>query len=222
MNRMVTDTAHHYRNAEWKEADNASPRAVPEPWAMDHARGLPQGSRVLDPGAAIVRHALAFAEPGHEVTAPDAAEAATAAIAAAAFARAVPVQVVQAPMTNLPFAATSFDQVLAWNVVCHGGEAVVRRALSEVARVLRPGGSFMETLLSARRLPVEQVKAPCREISRNTRVFDGPGDKRHPHYFCTAANLLSLLRGVEILALFDRPHEKPGSSPWHLLAERLA
>ena len=37
MNRMVTDTAHHYWNAEWQRADHSSPWAMPEPWVMDHA-----------------------------------------------------------------------------------------------------------------------------------------------------------------------------------------
>jgi hypothetical protein len=71
-------------------------------------------------------------------------------------------------------------------------------------------------------LPVEQGRAKGREISRNTWVFEGPGDKVHPHYFCTAPDLLALLWGFEVITLFDRPHEKPGSWHWHLLAERLA
>jgi tellurite methyltransferase len=53
-------------------------------------------------------------------------------------------------------------------------------------------------------------------------VFEGDGDKVHPHYFCAGPDLLALLWGFEILTLFDRPHEKPGSWHWHLLAERLA
>jgi tellurite methyltransferase len=222
MIRSNTDTAHRYWNDEWKKAGAASPWATPEPWAVEHASTLPAGSRILDLGTGLGRHALAFAEMGHTVTALDAAEASTAAVAAAAFAKSLTVETIQAPMTDLPFEDASFDHVLAWNVVYHGDESVVRRSLSEVARVLRPGGSFMATMLSARRLPVEKAKAKGREISRNTWVFEGPGDKIHPHYFCTAPDLLSLLWGFEVFTLFDRPHETPGSWHWHLLAERLA
>jgi SAM-dependent methyltransferase len=217
-----TATAHRYWNSEWQKAYGTSPWAMPEPWVVDHAASLAPGAHILDLGAGIGRHALAFAETGHHVTALDAAEAATSAIAAAAFARGLTIDTVQAPMTDLPFPDASFDHVLAWNVVYHGDEAVVRRTMSEIARVLRPRGTFMATMLSARRLPVEQAKAKGREISRNTWVFEGPGDKVHPHYFCTAPDLLSLLWGFEVITLFDRPHEKPGSWHWHLLAERLA
>lgn len=222
MKQATTDTAHRYWDSEWQRADAGSPWAKAEPWVVEHAATLAPGSRILDLGAGIGRHALAFARAGHQVTALDASETAVAATAAAAFAEGLTLATVQAPMTALPFADGAFDHVLSWNVIYHGDESVVRRSLAEIARVTRAGGSFMATMLSARRLPVEQAKAPGRQISRNTWVFDGPGDKVHPHYFCTAAELLSLLWGFEILSLFDRPHEKPGSWHWHVLAERLA
>lgn len=198
---MVTDTAYLYLNAEWQKADRANPWAMPEPWAVDHSSTLAPGSRILDLGAGFGRHALAFAEAGHHVTAIDASEASTAAVAVAAFANGLTVETVQAPMTDLPFDSASFDRVLAWNVVYRGDESVVRRPLAEVARFLRPGGTFMATMLPARRLPVEQTKAKGRAISRNTWVFEGEGDKIHPHYFRTAPNLLSLMWGFEVFTL---------------------
>lgn len=219
---MTTDTAHLYWNTEWQQADATSPWACPEPWVLEHAKTLAPGSRILDLGAGIGRHALALAAVGHEVTALDAAQASVTAIDAAATAQGLNVPTVLAPMTALPFAAGQFDHVLSWNVIYHGDETVVRRTLAEVARVTRTGGTFMATMLSARRVPVEQAVAPGREISRNTWTFDGPGDKGHPHYFCSATDLLVLMPEFEVLTLFDRVHDKPGSWHWHLLAERVA
>ena len=221
MNTMTTDTAHQYWNTQWQQADGSSLWAKPEPWVLDHAQRLDSGSRVLDLGAGIGRHSLALAAMGHHVTAVDAAEASVAAISAAAFAQGLTIATHDASMTDLPLPDASFDHVLSWNVIYPGDESVVRRSLAEVARVTRPGGTFMATMLSSRRIPFEQAKATGREISRNTWVFDGPGDKIHPHYFCTAPDLLALMPEFEVFTLYDRPHENPGTWHWHLLAERL-
>lgn len=127
-----------------------------------------------------------------------------------------------ARMDALPFKDHAFDHVLSWNVIYHGDEDILLRTIAEIRRVLKPGGSYMGTMLSKRRLPHEQAKYAGREISRNAWVFDAPGtDKMHPHYFCAAADLLALFSGFECLKLEDREHEKPGTFHWHLTMERL-
>ena len=131
-------------------------------------------------------------------------------------------QVRQARMDDLPFADTQFDHVLSWNVIYHGDEDILLRTISEIRRVLKPGGTYLGTMLSKRRLPHERAKYPGREISRNAWVFEAPGtDKVHPHYFCEAAELLTLFSGFEVLKLRDQEHEKPGSWHWHQVMERL-
>lgn len=218
---MKTDTAHEHWNAEWARADGTGKWESPEPEVMAFARTLAPAARVLDLGAGVGRHALAFARLGFQVDALDAAPEGIAEIRRISDAEGLAFGTHLGMMTGLPFPDGHFDHVLSWNVIYHGDEAVLRATIAEIARVLRPGGSFLGTMLSARRVPVELAKTPGREISRNTWVFDGEGDKVHPHYFCDGRDLLDLFAAFEVWRLEDREHETPGSWHWHLILERL-
>jgi SAM-dependent methyltransferase len=218
---MKTDTADAHWNAEWAAITAESKWARAEPDVIRWADTLAPGARVLDLGSGVGRHALALARAGLAVTALDAAPEGNAALRAAAGAEGLNVETVEGRMTVLPFPDSAFDHVLSWNVIYHGDEEVVLSSISEIARVLKPRGTFLGTMLSSRRIPVELAKAPGREISRNTWVFDGDGDKTHPHYFCNAAHLLRLFAGFEAMRIEDREHETPGSWHWHVLMERI-
>lgn len=214
---MKTDTADDHWNTEWANIEAGSKWLVPEPDVIEWAERFAPSSKILDLGAGVGRHALWLRDQGHEVTALDAAPEGLAEIQ-----KAGGVETFEARMHDLPLADASFDHVLSWNVIYHGDEDILLRTIAEIRRVLKPGGSYLGTMLSKRRLPHEQAKYPGREISRNAWTFDAPGtDKVHPHYFCSAAELLALFSGFEVLTLQDQEHEKPGSWHWHLALERL-
>ncbi|MEM8730645.1 MAG: class I SAM-dependent methyltransferase [Pseudomonadota bacterium] len=214
---MRTDTADQHWNAHWA-GDVDQKWLTPEPEVADWAAGFAPGAAVLDLGAGVGRHALALSRAGFAVTAFDAAADGLAAIEA----ENAGVTTRQGRMDHLPFEDAAFDQVLSWNVIYHGDEDILLRTIAEIRRVLKPGGTYLGTMLSKRRLPHECARHAGREISRNTWVFDtDQSDKRHPHYFCSAAELLALFSGFEVQRLADREHEKPGSYHWHVLLERL-
>ncbi|MEO1551915.1 MAG: class I SAM-dependent methyltransferase [Pseudomonadota bacterium] len=214
---MKTDTADEHWNDQWASLEAGSKWLMPEADVQSWAAGLKRKARILDLGAGVGRHALWLAAQGFEVTALDAAPEGLAEID-----KAGGVATSLGRMDALPFEDGSFDHVLSWNVIYHGDEDVLLRTIAEIRRVLVPGGHFMGTMLSARRLTHEHAKYPGREIGRNAWVFDAPGtDKIHPHYFCSAADLLALFSGFECLKLEDREHEKPGSWHWHVTFERL-
>jgi 2-polyprenyl-3-methyl-5-hydroxy-6-metoxy-1,4-benzoquinol methylase len=214
---MKTDTADAHWNDQWAGLEAGSKWLTPEDDVKAWAATLSPGARILDLGAGVGRHALWLASQGFDVVALDAAAEGLAQINATGG-----VETVLSRMDDLPFDDASFDHVLSWNVIYHGDEDVLLRTIAGIRRVLKPRGTYLGTMLSKRRLPYEQAKYPGREISRNAWVFDAPGtDKIHPHYFCSAAELLALFSGFECLSLTDREHETPGSWHWHLTMERL-
>lgn len=215
---MPSDTADQHCDDQWKNIQSDSKWLVPEPDVTDWAETLTPGARILDLGAGVGRHALWLAAQGFDVVALDAAPEGLAEID-----KSGQVETVLGRMHDLPFEDGAFDHVLSWNVIYHGDEDILLRTIGEIRRVLKPGGTYLGTMLSKRRLPFEQAKyTGGREIGRNAWVFDAPGtDKIHPHYFCTAAEMLALFSGFEPLWLEDREHDAPGSWHWHLIMERL-
>ncbi|MEL7013535.1 MAG: class I SAM-dependent methyltransferase [Pseudomonadota bacterium] len=217
---MKTDTADQHWNDQWANIEEGSKWLTAEPDVKRWAQGLSSGASILDLGAGVGRHALTLQAAGFDVTALDAAPDGLAEIDKAQ--SGVTTQLGR--MDDLPFEDAAFDHVLSWNVIYHGDETILLNTIGEIRRVLKPGGTFLLTMLSKRRLWVdrEKLNGP-REISRNTWVFDEDmTDKRHPHYYCGAVEMLALFQGFEVLWMEDREHERRGSWHWHLILERQA
>ncbi|MGX4770528.1 methyltransferase domain-containing protein [Bradyrhizobium guangdongense] len=96
--------------------------------------------RLLDAGCGYCYHTVRLARGGCALTSVDFSEAALAiarqTIAGAGLGSQVSLQ--QADLTALPFEDDSFDFAVSWGVIMHIPE--MEKALTELARVLKPGG----------------------------------------------------------------------------------
>jgi tellurite methyltransferase len=219
---MKTDTAHLAWNDRWATPHGRADWLTPEPDVAAFAARLATGDakRVLDLGCGVGRHALVYARLGLEVTAVDMAESGISELRRSAAAENLEITTQLAAMTELPFADGTFDHILSFNVIYHGDPLIVGAAVAEIARVLKPGGTYQGTMLSKRNVKYGKGE----EIAPNTYVDADidpeDSDKVHPHFYCNAAELLELFSGFELLSLIDQEHAKPGSWHWHMLAER--
>ena len=214
-----TDTAHRYWDARWTSAQGRDDWLVPDATVAACAERLwSEGARrVLDLGCGVGRHALMLAEMGYAVTALDGAAEGLAVLRDEARARGLAIDIAEGLMTSLPYADAAFDYVLSLNVIYHGDGNVVRAAIGEIRRVLKPGGIFQGTMLSKR----NSAYRAGREVAPDTWINPGDEDKDHPHFYCDAAGLVALFQGFELFELADRIYDTPGSWHWYLIAERL-
>jgi SAM-dependent methyltransferase len=122
-------------------------RTAAEVNAVVERLGLAPPARLLDLCCGQGRHAVPLAQLGYRVTGLDLSRPLLARAAAAA-GRGRRVGLVEADMRRLPFADASFDAVLnLFNAFGYlEDDAQDELVLGEVARVLRPGGRFLQEL----------------------------------------------------------------------------
>jgi len=212
-----TDTAHFAWDKRWQTEEGRADWIKPAEDVAMLIASLQQAGPVtaLDLGCGVGRHALAFARAGFETHAVDMSSAGLQELEKSAKAGGVEVAAQLAPMTELPFADNTFDYVLSFNVIYHGDPSIVKKTISEITRVLKPGGTYQGTMLSKR----NGNYGLGTEVAPNTFVREGDDDKDHPHFYCNAAELVDLFEGFELRSLEDKLHTKPGSWHWHMVAE---
>lgn len=212
------DTAHERWDEWWGQAKQRAHWSDPEPAVTELIPALESrgARRVLDVGAGIGRHSLAFARAGFDVVAIDASQTGLDEIGRSARELGLTVETRMAPFTELPIEDGSADHVLAWNVLYHGDRETVRTALAECRRVLRNDGSFQLTMLSKR----HRAFRVGREVRPDTYV-DERSDKDHPHFYVDEAGFAELLdaAGFELVSLTEVDQNPPGGLHWVALAE---
>jgi tellurite methyltransferase len=216
---MRTDTAHRKWNETWQSEDGRRAWSQADPDVIDSATSVLArgGSRALDLGCGIGRHALALARMGFAIDALDGSEIGLEVVRRTAADENLAIDTHHGTMTELPFADQQFDYLLAFNVIYHGDPDILAETLAEIRRVLKPGGTLQLTMLSKRNVNFGVGE----EIAPNTFVAPGASDdKVHPHFYCNAAELVALLDGFELVSLIDH-EQKPGHWHWHVVAERL-
>ena len=175
---------------------------------------------LLDNGCGPGRHAIYFASQGMSATGLDQSPEALAYLSAWAQEQGLQVQAVEGSLFQLPFPDASFDCVMDYNASYHTDTEGYRQALSELRRVLRPGGEVYMTLLSQND-PGFAAAPPEAHADRFTLIHAGGT----PHFYGRAEDFDELFAGFS-MALPPREirTQGPGSSKesvhYHLLLKK--
>lgn len=147
------------------------------------------GKQILDAGGGTGKWSVYFAERGHKVTLLDVSQAmldqARMVVAQAEVADKVAIDL--GTITALPYADDSFDLVFSdRNPISHCGKgAASHGAIKELARVLRPGGTLIGSVLNKDRKVAQMVTEL--DLDRAAALMqEGDllrSDQEHSHYY---------------------------------------
>lgn len=118
--------------------------------------GDTRGKSLLDIGCGYCHHTMRLVKGGLQITATDFSEVPLEHARKVIAGHEDQVTLQQADATYLPFDAKTFDFVLFWGVLMHIPDA--KKALSEVARVLKPGGKLALSEVNRNSLDVRIVE----------------------------------------------------------------
>jgi SAM-dependent methyltransferase len=167
---------------------------------------------VLDHGCGSGRHVLYLARQGFEVVGLDIAPTGLYALLPKLAAEELVSYITLADYLQLPFEDGSFDAIISVRVIHHNRLALIRKTVSEMRRVLKPGGLIWITVP----VPKGHGSKDGKEIEPGTWVPTGGIEKGLPHHLFTEGELQKLFQHFSILELhkFSMSHfsvlvEKP-------------
>lgn len=103
-------------------------------------------TRLLDLGCGLGRHAILFGRHGFDVSCFDLSEDALERTREWAEKEGLHFRYRAGDILELPYPDDSFDSILCYNVISHTDTSGMRQIVSELQRILRPGGECYLTL----------------------------------------------------------------------------
>ncbi len=154
-------------------------------------------ARIHDLGCGAGRHTAFLQAEGFEVIGSDVSPRGLAACAGQLREAGQPRWLVRAEMSAQPFADGAFDAAISINVLNHGTRAVLRSAIEEAHRTLRPGGEVVLTVLNT----WDWRFGSGEETEPNSWVLGEGPETGILHHFFDEADLRAWLGRFEIVEL---------------------
>ena len=152
---------------------------------------------LLDLGCGLGRHSVLFANCGFKVTAMDLSDEALDHLKKLRREQGLNIACRKADMMDMPFSDDAFDCVFAMHSAGHCDTEGMKKVLSEIRRVLKPGGTVFMTLCSKESYTFLEQGLP--HPDENTVIkTDGP-EKGVPHFFADHDNIKELFADLSLI-----------------------
>lgn len=152
---------------------------------------------ILDLGCGLGRHTILFAVNGFDVHAFDLSREAVEKTKEWAEELNLKVNYKVGDMLELPYDDNSMDGMLCFNVISHTDTQGIKKVISEINRVLRPGGECYLTLGSKDSWGFKQEDWPMADKNTRIRMEEGP-EKGIPHFFADYELIVELFKDNNI------------------------
>ncbi|MFW9991717.1 MAG: class I SAM-dependent methyltransferase [Candidatus Odinarchaeota archaeon] len=198
----------------WAEVEDTSEWEIPDGPVMRliFSLGGDPSMKVYDLGCGIGRHTVFFSAQGYQVSASDISEEAIKKTREWLKKAGLSADVQQGKMTEIKQPDNTFDLVISINTIYHAFKRDVVKAVSEVYRILKPGGLFHGTLKTKDR------DAPFTDennviVDEQTIILKGGVEDGIPHFFSYKEDLLEFFKDFEFdnivyFELFSPPYTR--------------
>ncbi len=178
---------------------------------------------VLDHGCGLGRHSVFMSKEGFVVTAFDQSATGLEHTAAWAAREGAALRTVAGDMKAIPLPDASFDCVLCVNVIYHAPLDQVLQAVSELERVIRPGGELFITMCSKSSPSYTQALENGQVMGDGCTVPPSRSEGT-AHCYLNYDEMISIFKGFEPAAdLIDRLEYENGklkNAHWVLLLKK--
>lgn len=164
-----------------------------EKWRAEGRRSL------LDLGCGLGRHSIFFDAKGFKVTATDLSEYGIDHLRKWQKKNGTDFRTVVGDMKKLPFADNAFDCIYSYHVLSHTDTEGIKQVMSEVHRVLKPGGEIYFDLCAKNAWQFTQCIGD--RIDENTIRFVGGAEDGIPHFFADEELMRGLLGNFRVNVL---------------------
>ncbi|MFA6602732.1 MAG: class I SAM-dependent methyltransferase [Candidatus Shapirobacteria bacterium] len=154
-------------------------------------------TRLLDLGCGVGRHALLFASNGFKVSATDLSAEGIEKLNQHAQSNNLQIDTQVADMIALPYANNSFDCLIAYHAIYHQDDQGIKKVISEINRVLTPGGEAFITFNSQSNSAFSDPNNT--HLSPNTIIKNSGHESGIPHFYATKGGIEQLLTGFNIV-----------------------